>query len=282
MSDKTPMGEGLPKGSRPVALVTGASAGIGEAFARKLAARGYDLVLVARREERLRALAAELLERQQCRSLCLAVDLGTPDGPAGVARSVESAGLQIGLLVNNAGFGVYGEFHAQPLEAELGQLDVNVRALTALTRLFVPSMVERRAGAVVNVGSVGSYIPMPYWSVYSATKAYVLSFSEALYAELAGYGVHVMCVCPGGTTTEFQDTSGFDATGYSGYFMTAGEVVELALRDLDARRIVSVSGWLNRLQVFAAGWVPRCLLLPLVRRLFHDRRRPRPSGEGGR
>lgn len=265
--------EGPPTGTKPVALVTGASSGIGEAFARNLASRGYDLVLVARREERLRNLAGDLLRHHRCRSLCLAIDLSAAEGPARVASAVESAALHVGLLVNNAGFGTYGEFHSRSLESEVGQIEVNVRALTALTRLFVPPMIDRHAGAVLNVGSVGAFVPMPYMSVYSATKAFVLSFSEALNAELSGLGVHVMCVCPGGTHSEFQSASGFDETGYSRFFMTAEEVAGQALRDLDARRIVSISGWLNRLLVGVAWLTPRWVLLRVARLLFADRHR---------
>lgn len=244
-------------GKLPIALVTGASAGLGEVFARRLAARGHDLVLVARRRDRLEKLAAECKERHGVSALTLGVDLARPDGPAEVFRRVGEAKLDVGLLINNAGYGTLGPIAESDEAKELGQIDLNVRALVALTRLFLPGMLARRAGAIVQMGSVASFLPIPYMTTYAATKAFVLSFTEGLAAEIAGSGVHVMVVCPGGTRTEFQEVAKIEAGGFEGQFMDAERVVDLALRALDRRRRVCVTGWSNKVQARLVDWLPR-------------------------
>lgn len=251
-----------------VALITGASAGIGEVYARRLAERGHDLVLVARRADRLEALAATLRERCRVRALVVPVDLQAPTGPEEVFRRVQEAGLAVGLLVNNAGYGNWGRFAECELAKELGQIDLNLRALVALTRLFLPAMLARRSGIVVNVGSVAGFLPVPYFSTYAATKAFLLSFTHALAAEVAGDGVHVMVVCPGGTATEFQAVSGRDRSGRDDGQMTAEQVVDIALADLDRRRRVSVTGLRNKVMSFFADLAPRRLAARVTKSMF--------------
>lgn len=257
------------RAARRTALVTGASAGLGEALARRLSARGYDLVLVARRADRLEALAADLAKAHGAHSLVVAQDLATAAGVEAVLGAVAGARIEVEVLVNNAGFGSIGPFTRSPLERELRQVDVNVRALVSLTRQFLPAMVARRSGVVMNLGSTGSFLPVPYMATYGATKAFVLSFTEALSYELEGTGVHAMAVCPGPTVTEFQEVAGMRFGRLERAFtMTADEVVEIALRDMDRRRRISVTGWMNKLQVLAARFSPRGLVARVTRAIF--------------
>ncbi len=251
--------------------MTGASAGIGEAFARALAARGHDLILVARRKQRLEELSAQLKSEHGAESHVIASDLGKAEAPRQVFDAVEKLGLQLDLLVNNAGYGSSGPFHTQEHEWEMGQIDLNVRALAALAHLFSPGMVQRGKGRIINLGSVGSFMSCPYMATYAATKAFILSFSEAISAELAPHGVQVTCVCPGGTSTEFQQIAKVEVEDVKGTFMSAESVVEIALRDLEARRPISISGWMNRLAVRLAWLTPRGLLTMALKKGLEGR-----------
>lgn len=243
---------------RPLpALITGASAGIGEAYARRLAERGHDLALVARRGDRLEQLAADLRARHSVRTLALPTDLQAPGSAAEIFHRIQAEGWHIGLLINNAGYGAWGGFTSLPVEELVGQVDLNVRAVVGLTRLFLPDMLARKHGAVVLLGSVASYVPIPYFATYAATKAFVLSFSEALAEELDGTGVHVQCVCPGRTATEFQQRSGRKAKAQDATGMSADEVVRIALADLDRGKRVTIPGGRNRLQTLIATLAPR-------------------------
>ncbi len=188
------------------ALVTGASSGIGEAFARELSARGRAVVLVARRKDRLEALAREL--GGEARAIAVALDVAAPGAGEQLDALLRAREIEVDLLVNNAGVGHTGRFHEEPAERALAMVDLNVRALVDLTRRFVPPMVARGAGAVVNVASMASFQAVPFLAVYAATKAFVLSFTEALSDELAGTGVRAQAVCPGNIPTEFQRTAG--------------------------------------------------------------------------
>ncbi len=256
---------------RPAALITGASSGIGEIYARRLASRGHDLALVARRQDRLDRLAGEVREAHRVRTLVVAADLARAGACIEVHRRTTEAGWTVGLLINNAGYGNYGKFAASDPERELGQIDLNVRALVELTRLYVPDMLARRDGIVVQVGSVAGFMPIPYLSTYAATKAFVLSFAEALNVELEGTGVHVMAVCPGGTRTEWQEMAGIESSHGKG--MTAEQVVDLALADMDAKKRVSVTGFGNRVAAFLGGLFPRGFVARRTRALFEGRAR---------
>src|SRR5947208_8701580 len=190
------------------ALVTGASSGIGEEFARQLAKKGYDLVLVARRRERLETLAAELSQEQGTVAEIIEADLVTPEGVISVERRLGQG--DIDLLVNNAGFGTRGEFATMPLHRELEELDLNIKALVRLTHAALANMVQRKRGNIINVGSTGSFQPVPYMSTYAATKAFVLHFSEGVHEEVKKHGVTVPYLCPGYVFTEFQQVAGIN------------------------------------------------------------------------
>src|ERR1700687_2003324 len=193
------------------ALITGASFGIGMEFARIFAREGYNLVLVARSADRLRPLASELEKAHSTRSLILAVDLTEPGAPAYGPDQTARADIQVTVLVNNAGFGQYGLFAENDLEECLRQIQLNVTTLTHLTRLYLPAMLERKGGSILNVASTAAFQPGPLMAVYFATKAYVLHLSEALANELNGSGVTVNALCPGATATEFHKRA--NATG---------------------------------------------------------------------
>jgi hypothetical protein len=231
----------------PVALVTGASSGIGAAFARVLAERGHDLVLVARNGERLQVLADELEAEHATRSEVLAADLEADAGVAHVAQRLTDSERPVELLVNNAGFGTSGAFHELPIEAEQAEIRLNVLALVTLTRAALGSMVARGHGGVINVSSVGAYQPTPLSATYGATKAFVSSFSNAIHEELRGTGVKAMVLAPGFTHTEFHVRAGIDNKGSTPEFLwqSAGEVAETAMRAFDKGRAVCVPGGVN-------------------------------------
>jgi len=229
------------------ALVTGASSGIGDAFARALAERGTDLVVVARDQARLRTLEADVLDSHGITCEVLAADLTDPAALEAVAQRLASDTEPIDLLVNNAGFGTSGRFVELPLAGERNEIELNVVALHRLTHAAVTAMVPRGSGGVINVSSIGGYQPAPGFATYSATKAFVSSFTQAIHEELHGTGVKAMVVCPGFTRTEFQARAGAGETSRLPDFVwqEAGEVVRCALRDYDRGRAVSVPGPLN-------------------------------------
>jgi short-subunit dehydrogenase len=248
--------------SRPVALVTGASAGIGVAFARRLAEIGYDLVLVARRRDRLETLAADLRAGTPgCTVRVLPADLADANAPAAVADELQRDGVAVDLLINNAGFGWIGRFTKQDASNAAGQIAVNVGALVALSHAFVPGMVARKRGGVINVASTAAFQPVPNMAVYGATKAFVLSFSEALHEEVRASGVKVVALCPGATSTEFFTVAGEAAM--LGPQRTSDDVVRTALRALDKNDAVAVDGAANVAMTVASRLAPR----PLVRQL---------------
>lgn len=239
------------------ALVTGASSGIGECFARALAARGRNLVLVARSKAKLEALADELRGASSIQAAPVEFDLCVPGAAAGLADRLRARKVQIDLLVNNAGFGGRGEFARLSLDRQLEMVRLNVGALVELTHLVLPSMIERRHGAIITVSSTAGFQPVPYIAVYAATKAFVTSFSLALEEELKSHGVVVVTLCPGGTRTRFFDASGYTPPHYPGGLQAPEEVVEAALRALDRGGGLVVPRLLNRLGVFVERFVPR-------------------------
>ena len=242
-----------------VALVTGASAGLGVEFARQLSKRGYRLVLAARRKERLDALAKELGNAR-----AVAVDLSKSNAAARLMTDVEANGETVDLLVNNAGFGLIGRFAGLDAKRERQMIDLNVGALTDLCRAVAPAMIERGSGAILNVASTAAFQPGPKMAVYFATKAFVLSLSEALHEELKPHGIRVSCLCPGPTRTEFGDVAGFGGNGlFDRVAMTADKVVEIGLKGLDANRAVVVAGWLNKVGAASTRFAPR----PVIRKI---------------
>jgi short-subunit dehydrogenase len=255
------------------ALVTGASAGIGETFARHLARQGYDLVLVARRRDRLDQLAAALTAAHGVAVEVIEADLSQ----AAAVSSVEERLGQgdIDLLVNCAGFGTRGEFGDLPLARELEEIDVNVRALTGLSHAALAPMTRQKRGAIINVASVGAFQPVPYMATYAATKAYVLSFSEALHEEVRRHGVTVTCLCPGPVKTEFQQVAGVDERRLRMGWVSPDKVVAAALRASAKGRAITVPGPMNALASTAPRFTPRFLVRKVAGAMFRDARAPK-------
>ena len=256
------------------ALITGASGGIGLELARVFAEHGHDLVLVARSVEKLEALAAELEARHPIRARALAADLREPEAPARIESSV--AGETIDVLVNNAGFGLLGPFATTDLAAERDMIQVNVTALVELTRRFLPGMVDRRRGRILNVASTAAFQPGPLMSVYYASKAFVLHFTEALATELAGTGVTATALCPGPTATGFQAAArmGRIPLVRGPLMMDPTTVARVGYDGLMRGRRIVIPGLLNSLLVQGVRLAPRRLAAAVVRRL-QEQRQPR-------
>lgn len=245
--------------AREIALVTGASSGIGEALARRLARDGRHLGLVARRAERLEALASALRADNGVDVDVLPADLIQPGAVAALVEELGRRGLDVDWLVNNAGFGTVGPFHTMPVARELDQIALNVEAPVELTGRLVPPMVRRRRGVVMNVASIGAYLPSPNMATYTATKAFVLSFTESIAVELGDSGVRVLCVCPGVTRTEFQERAHVDTSLVPGFLQqSADEVADEAVRAVGHGAVV-VNGMLNRVTLGALKFVPHAL-----------------------
>jgi uncharacterized protein len=249
-------------------LVTGASSGIGLELSRCFAADGCRLVLVARNTSALEKLAEELRRDHKVEVNVLTADLSKPETPGNIFSELKGRGMVVDILVNNAGFGAHGLFSKLPLQRQLEIIQVNLTALTELAGLFLPGMMERRRGGVLNVGSVAGFVPGPGMAVYYATKAYVLSFTEALAAELASTGVTVTAVCPGPTITNFGEVARFEfkaqTVRVSG--MTAKAVAVIGHRAYRKGRVVAVTGIQNRLVVFLAWLMPRGLVRRIARK----------------
>ena len=242
------------------ALVTGASSGLGEQFAYALGREHYDLVLAARREDRLAAVAGRARSAGAGTVRVIRADLAQPETPAALYQQLTSDGVKIDYLVNNAGFGTSGRFHLLPLERELEEIQLNVTSLVAMTRLFLPAMVERRSGTVINVASTAAFQATPYMATYGATKAFVLSFSEAVAAELRGTGVTVMAFCPGPVRTEFQKVANNERMRFPSFIWTeADRVVNEAIAAAASGHSIYVAGAINNAMVIASKFTPRAL-----------------------
>lgn len=256
--------------SNGTALVTGASSGIGLAFARKLAHQGWNLVLAARSTERLRELAAEL-EAAGSRVAVFGSDLSVSDAPRALVDQIEAAGLNIDALVNNAGFATFGHFAELPLEREVSLVNLNVGAVVQLTRLLLPAMIRRGRGYILNVASTAAFQPGPLMADYYASKAYVLHFSEALSNELAGSGVSVSALCPGPTVSGFQERANMENSKLlNGGLMTAERVVDVGFKGMVKGRRVIVPGLRNKLLAKSYRFVPRALVTAVVRRMQEE------------
>ena len=237
-------------------LITGASSGIGAAFARKLAARGRNVLLVARSEEKLIALCNELGRLTSIRAQYLALDLRDPEARSQLFEETKKRDLEIDMLINNAGFGSMNDFAKLDLERELEMIELNITAVVDLTHRFLGPMRERKRGTIINVASTAAFQPVPYMATYAATKAFVLSFSEALWDENRLHGIHVMALCPGVTETNFFDAAGIDRPPMRAV-QTAEEVVETALRALPRKKNLVISGWANWFVIEAERFLPR-------------------------
>jgi uncharacterized protein len=251
-----------------IALITGASSGIGEQFAYALAREGCGLALTARRQDRLQAVAAQAWSLGAPAVCIFAADLSQRAAPAQLYKDVMSGGLKIQMLINNAGFGTRGRFDHLPLERELEELDLNISAIVALTRLFVPDMIAAHQGTVINVASVAGFQALPYMAVYAATKAFVVSFSLALHYELKKTGVSVMALCPGNTRTEFQAVAGSGDTMPNFMYMDAKTVVEQALRAAAKSCPMRINGAMNTVMTEVQRAVPRRLVARLAAKFF--------------
>ena len=245
-----------------LAVVTGASSGIGWEMGKQLAARGYDLLLVARREDRLRGLASQIESQGPVRADILRLDLAAQEARQQLIAKIGLERDRFHLLINNAGFGAVKPAVDVPPARSLEMIQLNVSALTELSLEAAKILMKKRSGAIINVASTAAFQAVPYMSVYAATKAYVLSFTEGLAEELHGSGVRVMALCPGYTRTEFQEVAGEPAESMRRrHMMSAEDCVRIGLNDFDAGKRISVTGTLNKLQIFASWLAPRSIVV---------------------
>ncbi len=272
------MSAGVPDstaaGARPTALVTGASSGIGLELSRLLAREGYDLVVTARRLDRLEELAEGLRESHGCQVLPIESDLGSPGAAALLYEEVRKRGVLPTVLVNNAGFGDLGPFEEMDPERLAGMVQLNCTALAMLCRLFLPEIIAHGGGRILNVSSVAAFQPGPFMAVYYGTKAFVQSFSEALAEELRGRGVTVTALCPGPTRSEFQQEARMDTSAYvaRGRLPTALAVALAGSKAMARARRVASPPSRYRPLLFVSRFLPRTVIIRAVRRLQESRR----------
>jgi uncharacterized protein len=249
--------------AKPVTLITGASAGLGAEFARQCARRGEPLALAARRRDRMEALAVELGGDVHV----FEADLAREGAAASLVAGLEAEGLSVGTLINNAGFGLAGRFADRPLARLAEMIDLNVRALTELCHLVLPAMRERGEGAILNVASTAAFQPGPNMAVYYASKAYVLSFTEALHHELKGSGIRVSALCPGPTHSEFSDVADSHSPMLERMKMPAAPVVAAGLAGLDRNKAVVIPGFRNKAGAQASRFLPRAAMRRIIGRI---------------
>ena len=261
------------KGEGQTALVTGASAGIGVDLAECFANDGYDVILAARTESALRAVADRLANTCAIRATPIAADLGVIGGGQRLAEAITKAGLSVDVVVNNAGYGEAGAFNGSDVAGQLGMIDLNDRALVELTHIYWPAMLANKRGGVLNVASTAAFQPGPLMAVYYASKAFVLSFSEALWEEARGTGVQVSCLCPGPTVSEFRTRAGTDKTRLSqtGAQMPTMTVARMGYDAWQNNKRVEVTGARNRVMASLVRFLPRTMLLRTVRNLQSPR-----------
>ncbi len=257
------------RGVGQTALVTGASAGIGVDLAECFAADGYDVIVTARTESALREVADRIAKAHGVNVTLVAGDLGAIGGGARLAAEIAKRGLSVDVLVNNAGFGHAGGFAVEPIEPQLGMIDLNDRALVELTHIYWRGMVAKKRGGVLNVASTAAFQPGPLMAVYYASKAFVLSFSEALWEEARDTGVHVSCLCPGPTASRFRERAGTGKTrlGKTSKVMASMPVAREGYEAFQANRRVVITGARNRQLVGLARMLPRTMVLKTVRRM---------------
>ena len=255
--------------ARQTALITGASSGIGRDLAHEFAAGGYDSVVVARRVGRLDDLVAEVKRTHGVGATAIAADLAATSAPVEIQAQLDRAGTRIDVVVNNAGFGSGGPVATLPLDRQLEMIQVNVTALTALTRLFLPGMVERNQGGILNVGSTAGFQPGPLMAVNDVTKAYVVSFTEALAEEVAGTDLRVSsCLCPGPTATEFAEAAQMTHSNlFRRQTMTSAEVARIGYEGWKKRQLRVIPGRSNRMGVAMVRVAPRAMVRRIVKRL---------------
>lgn len=246
-------------------LVTGASSGLGEDFARLFAAEGANVILTARRAERLESLAVAIRVDHGVETRVIPADLSEPGAATKLFAAATENGAAVDVLVNNAGFGSMGPFARMPIESQSGMVQVNVTALVELTHLALPGMIERGAGGILNIASTASFQPGPYMATYFATKAFVREFSEGLAEEVRGHGIHVSCLCPGPTATEFGDTEYMQMSAARQLsFMASEPVARAGLEGLRRNDTVVIPGALNKLGRFGAWLAPNILIRKVI------------------
>lgn len=245
-------------------LITGASGGIGEAFARILASERRDLFLVARSADKLEKLCAELREKHQINADFLSLDLTQTDADAVLFDETTRRGQHIDWLINNAGFGNFGDFAANDLSKELSMIDLNVRTLVGLTHRYLPAMRAKKNGVIINVSSTAGFQPVPFMATYAASKAFVTAFSEALWEENREFGVEVIALCPGGTSTNFFNQAGVGEKMPMRSLETPEQVVATALQGVKANKSQIISGWGNYFVANAGNFVPNWIIAQTI------------------
>jgi len=254
-------------GQGQTALITGASMGIGVDLAECFAKDGYDLILTARSEPQLKEVAARLSTLHNVKATTIAIDLGAPGNGQKLADEIAARGLQVDALVNNAGYGIAGAFDGSDRPAQLGMIDLNDRALAELTHIYWPRMLANKRGGVLNVASTASFQPGPLMAIYYASKAFVLSFSEALWKEAEGTGVHVSCLCPGPTVSQFRERAGTGKTRLAknlGNAMASAPVAQMGYDGWKKNRRVVITGTRNKVLARLTPFLPRKTLLGIV------------------
>lgn len=261
-----------------VVLITGASGGIGEAIANRLAERKHNLVLVARNESKLNALAEQLTKKHQISVDYISADLSKANAVQKIFEETQKRQLEIEMLINNAGIGSGGEFAALPLQSELAMLQLNISSLVALTHLFLQKMKTRRSGTIINVASMASFFPFPYMTTYSASKVFVRHFTQALTQECKPYNVHIMLLCPGLTKTNFNSAAGMENeigkglnAEYSSSTQTPEQVADEMLKALDKRKHYIVSGRMNRMAAKLSALLPNAFLAKTFAKSYRKR-----------
>ena len=259
--------------SNHVAMITGASSGIGADLARELATTGYDLLLIARREEKLKTLAGELLQRNPGRRVyVLKSDLSSPAAADKILHFIHKNRLDIEILINNAAAALQHEFHTVPFEQWHEQIQLNILSFSELTHKIIPLLLKRSSGHIVNIASAGAFQPLPWYALYGACKAYMLSLSAALHRELKPYNIHVTCICPGAVSTDFNRNAGIEETiGPSFAWMTPDRVAKLSLRAMKKKKSVYIPGWFNKINIFAERFLPRQLVTRLAGSLYEPK-----------
>jgi uncharacterized protein len=256
-------------GAGQTALVTGASMGIGVDLAECFAKDGYDLILAARSEAALRDVASRLSTTYAVKASAITIDLAERGGGACLAETINAAGLEVDVLVNNAGFGKAGAFAGSSMELQLGMIDLNDRALVELTHIYWPQMLTRKRGGILNVASMAAFVPGPLMAVYYASKAFVLSFSEALWEEARDTGVHVSCLCPGATKSKFRERAGTGATrfGQTAAVMDSMPVAKAGYAGFRRNQRVVITGKGNHRTATMVPFLPRTMVLKMVRNI---------------
>lgn len=250
-------------------LITGASSGIGLSFAKIFAREGYSLILVSRDKTKLETVKQELEKKYQQKISIIAKDLSLPTAAKEIFDEIQKLGTQVNTLINNAGWGDYGAFTESNLEKQLNMIDLNIRTLTELTHLFLPIIHKQKVGYILNISSILGFVPGPFMSVYAATKAYVLSFSEALNEELRGSNVSVTTLCPGQTATNFFNrTMEGSAESFENIGMNSDEVAEIGYRAMLQKKSVIVPGAKNKIFTFLPRLLPRQLITRITRSII--------------